>query len=105
VEDRRIQPCGSNLEAPLPDDSRRQAAAIELDRAIVDVVAGARPAVGRTRAVEILRGDAPRRSPSRDVPLARLLRERRKPRRRRLDGPPIALALRCDPPLHFPGSN
>jgi ATP-dependent DNA helicase RecQ len=31
-------------------------APVDLDEAILDVVAGAEPAVGRTRAVEILRG-------------------------------------------------
>jgi ATP-dependent DNA helicase RecQ len=32
------------------------ASGVELDRAIVEVVVSARPSVGRTRAVEILRG-------------------------------------------------
>jgi ATP-dependent DNA helicase RecQ len=48
--------------APPPAAARREARGtqtaveLELDDAIIDVVAGARPAIGRTRAVEILRG-------------------------------------------------
>ncbi len=51
--------CAPAAAPPAPEPARRAGSAApagDLDGAIIEVVAGAEPAVGRTRAVEILRG-------------------------------------------------